>query len=235
MVRHRDGASGWSDRLVNAMRVFNGDYDTEKLAEISRFGGSEIYARLIATKCRGATSPAPRHLPQRRQALGAEADARPDAARRHRRATSRKLVQVEIGTMPRAAASRPTPTQIKDRVADADGRGQARRASRRPAWRPRRRSRSSTTSSSRAASTRRSATAWSTSRCSRSSASRGRWSGSSRRSPGSTARPQVSRQAEDVLEPRQSRSTSGGPPASPTSRTPPSSSAPGSPAPTSTS
>ena len=53
--RHRDGASGWSDRLVNAMRVFTGIYDANKLQEIRRFGGSEIYARLIATKCRGAT------------------------------------------------------------------------------------------------------------------------------------------------------------------------------------
>ena len=55
-VRHRDGANGWSDRLVTAMRVFNGQYDSQKLAEIKRFGGSDIYARLVATKCRGATS-----------------------------------------------------------------------------------------------------------------------------------------------------------------------------------
>jgi len=55
-MRHRDGASGWSDRLVNAMRTFNGQYDSVKLAEIKRFGGSDIFARLIATKCRGATS-----------------------------------------------------------------------------------------------------------------------------------------------------------------------------------
>lgn len=56
MVRHRDGASGWSDRLVSAMRVFAGQYDSQKLMEIRKFGGSEIYARLIAAKCRGATS-----------------------------------------------------------------------------------------------------------------------------------------------------------------------------------
>jgi len=56
MVRHRDGSAGWSDRLVAAMRVFNGQYDSQKLQEIRKFGGSEIYARLIATKCRGATS-----------------------------------------------------------------------------------------------------------------------------------------------------------------------------------
>ncbi len=55
-MRHRDGANGWTDRLVAAGRTFNGQYDSQKLAEIRRFGGSEIYARLIATKCRGATS-----------------------------------------------------------------------------------------------------------------------------------------------------------------------------------
>jgi hypothetical protein len=55
-MRHRDGANGWTDRLVEAGRTFNGQYDSQKLAEIKRFGGSEIYARLIATKCRGATS-----------------------------------------------------------------------------------------------------------------------------------------------------------------------------------
>jgi hypothetical protein len=56
MVRHRDGSNGWSDRLVAAMRVFNGEYDIQKLHEIKKFGGSDIYARLIATKCRGASS-----------------------------------------------------------------------------------------------------------------------------------------------------------------------------------
>jgi hypothetical protein len=56
MQRHRDGASGWSDRLVSALRTFNGQYDATKLMEIRKFGGSDIYARLTASKCRGATS-----------------------------------------------------------------------------------------------------------------------------------------------------------------------------------
>lgn len=55
--RHRNNtSSGWSERLLNAMRVFNGQYDAAKLNEIRRFGGSEIYARIIAMKCRGAFS-----------------------------------------------------------------------------------------------------------------------------------------------------------------------------------
>jgi hypothetical protein len=56
MVRHRDGANGWTDRLTLAMRVFKGEYDTQKLMQIRKFGGSEVYARLTASKCRGATS-----------------------------------------------------------------------------------------------------------------------------------------------------------------------------------
>jgi len=54
--RHRNGSSGWTTRLMDALRAFNGQYDAQTLAEIRAFGGSEIYARLIAMKCRGATS-----------------------------------------------------------------------------------------------------------------------------------------------------------------------------------
>jgi hypothetical protein len=56
MRRHRDGANGWTERLLQALRAFNGVYDPSKLAEIRKFGGSEVYARLIAAKCRGASS-----------------------------------------------------------------------------------------------------------------------------------------------------------------------------------
>lgn len=56
MVRHRNTIAGWSDRLLQALRAFNGQYDPQKLAEIRKFGGSEVYCRLIAAKCRGASS-----------------------------------------------------------------------------------------------------------------------------------------------------------------------------------
>ena len=56
MVRHRNTVNGWSDRLLASLRAFNGQYDPTKLAEIRKFGGSEVYARLIAAKCRGASS-----------------------------------------------------------------------------------------------------------------------------------------------------------------------------------
>lgn len=62
MRNHRNsansGAGGVSlnERLMIALRAFNGEYDSQKLAQIRAFGGSEVYARMIANKCRGATS-----------------------------------------------------------------------------------------------------------------------------------------------------------------------------------
>ncbi len=54
---HRaSGNEGWDERLLKAMRVFNGVYDADKLAQIQQFGGSTVYARLVSVKCRGATS-----------------------------------------------------------------------------------------------------------------------------------------------------------------------------------
>lgn len=55
--RHRNNAiAGWTERLLHALRVFNGEYDGEKRAEIEKFGGSTAYARIVSMKCRGASS-----------------------------------------------------------------------------------------------------------------------------------------------------------------------------------
>ena len=56
MRNHRNTQAGWSNRLINALRVFNGQYDPQKVQEIQKFGGSNVYARLIAQKCRAASS-----------------------------------------------------------------------------------------------------------------------------------------------------------------------------------
>lgn len=54
--RHRNSASGWSNRMLSALRQFNRQYEPDKLMEIQKFGGSTIYAGLTAMKSRGATS-----------------------------------------------------------------------------------------------------------------------------------------------------------------------------------
>lgn len=54
---HRNqGNNQINDRLLRAQRMFEGKYDPERLAEIKKFGGSEVYSRLVAVKCRGASA-----------------------------------------------------------------------------------------------------------------------------------------------------------------------------------
>ena len=57
MRRHRDTVGrGWSDRLLASLRAFNGIYDANVIEQIKKFGGSNVYARLIAMKCRGTSA-----------------------------------------------------------------------------------------------------------------------------------------------------------------------------------
>lgn len=53
---HRNTQAGWSNRLIEALRTFNGQYNPSKLSELKKFGGSAVYARLSAQKCRAASS-----------------------------------------------------------------------------------------------------------------------------------------------------------------------------------
>src|ERR1700746_4025197 len=53
---HRNTVAGWSNRMIEALRTYNGQYNPTKMQEVKKFGGSEIYARLSAQKCRATTS-----------------------------------------------------------------------------------------------------------------------------------------------------------------------------------
>jgi hypothetical protein len=55
-MRNFRNTEGIAQRLIDALRTYKGMYDPAKLAEIKKFGGSEVYARITSTKCRGATS-----------------------------------------------------------------------------------------------------------------------------------------------------------------------------------
>lgn len=54
-VRHRRTV-GIDEELIRDMRAYNGMYDPSKLQEINKFGGSAVYSRMMAVKCRGATA-----------------------------------------------------------------------------------------------------------------------------------------------------------------------------------
>lgn len=55
-MRNFRNTEGIAERLISALRTYKGQYDTAKLTEIRKFGGSEVYARITSTKCRGATA-----------------------------------------------------------------------------------------------------------------------------------------------------------------------------------
>jgi hypothetical protein len=54
--QRNNGNNPLNDRLIRAQRMFEGKYDPDKLHWIKKFGGSEVYSRMVAGKCRGATS-----------------------------------------------------------------------------------------------------------------------------------------------------------------------------------
>ena len=55
-MRNFRNGTGISERLINALRTYKGEYTPTQLQEIEAFGGSNVYARVTATKCRAATA-----------------------------------------------------------------------------------------------------------------------------------------------------------------------------------
>lgn len=114
MRRHRNSKSGWSGRLIAALRTFNGEYPPEVLAEIRRFGGSEVYARTIAMKCRGASSLLRDIYLAPDRSWGIEAPADPDVPE-DISMRIQMLVESEVQTLV-ASGMDVTPTMIRDRI-----------------------------------------------------------------------------------------------------------------------
>lgn len=115
MQRHRNsGNAGWTDRLLSAMRTFKGQYDAVKLAEIDKFGGSRVYARLIAMKCRGATSLLRDVYLSPDRAWGIAPPDDPEIPPAIKQSIM-QLIQTEVGTMAQAGAQ-VTPDQMRDRT-----------------------------------------------------------------------------------------------------------------------
>jgi len=56
IARDHRASSNLDQRLMDALRAFQGKYHPSMLAEIQKFGGSQVYARVTANKCRGATA-----------------------------------------------------------------------------------------------------------------------------------------------------------------------------------
>lgn len=114
MRRHRDTSVGWTERLLSALRTFNGVYDPAKLAEIKKFGGSEVYARLVAAKCRGASSLLRDVYLGADRAWGLEPEADPPVPPEIQQAIQ-QLMQSELGEA-QSIGMQINPAQIKERM-----------------------------------------------------------------------------------------------------------------------
>lgn len=115
MRQHRNNTTaGWSNRLTAALRAFNGQYDPAKLQEIGKFGGSQIYFRMIASKCRGASSLLRDVYLQADRPWGL--DPGPDPAIPPNIMSSiEQLIQSELGTMQQAGQPI-DPNNVRDRL-----------------------------------------------------------------------------------------------------------------------
>ena len=111
---HRASSSGWNHRLLNSQRVFNGEYEAAKLQEIKKFGGSDVYARVTAVKCRGATALLRDIYLSGERPWGI--DPTPDPVLPdHVTENVKALVQSEVNSL--VSSSAPIdPDQIKDRI-----------------------------------------------------------------------------------------------------------------------
>lgn len=115
MKRHRANAeAGWDNRMLAALRAFNGKYSADQLAEIKKFGGSETYARVIAMKCRGATSLLRDVYLSPDKPWGLDPPADPEIPEQITQAIQ-QLIQTELATLQQA--NQPAdPGMIRDRA-----------------------------------------------------------------------------------------------------------------------
>lgn len=56
IARDHRATRGINSRLIASLRTFNGEYEIDHMHEIRKFGGSEVYSRIVGTKARGATA-----------------------------------------------------------------------------------------------------------------------------------------------------------------------------------
>lgn len=114
MRNHRNSTSGWTNRLIDALRTFNGTYSADKLNEIRKFGGSEAYARITAAKCRGASSLLRDIYLQADRPWGL--DPNPDPAiPENIMASIEQLIRVEASTV-MASGQQVDPAALRDRL-----------------------------------------------------------------------------------------------------------------------
>ena len=116
MKRHRMSAQGWTDRLMMATRMINGEYEPDKLAQIREYEGSEAYPRVVAVKCRGASALLRDIYLGQQRPWGIKATPKPELPEEVVKAVDR-LVALETMSAAAQAGVQITPEQQQERRA----------------------------------------------------------------------------------------------------------------------
>lgn len=114
-MRNFRNSEGLGERLIEALRTYKGQYSPNKLSEIKKFQGSEVYARVTATKCRGATALLRDVYLSSERPWDIDPTPTPTTPNNIEQ-TIQQLVSIEMATM-QQAGQQVDPQMISDRVA----------------------------------------------------------------------------------------------------------------------
>lgn len=107
---------GVDNRMMDAMRALRGEYDTETLNAIKAFGGSEIYARITASKVRSCASLLREIFTASERPWALSPTPEPELSGPTLDEAVRAMLQAEAAEM-MAAGALPNPEMLKDRAA----------------------------------------------------------------------------------------------------------------------
>jgi hypothetical protein len=107
---------GVDDRMMSALRALRGEYDAKTLSDIRNFGGSEIYARVIASKVRGCAALLREIYTATSQPWALSPTPDPSLAGPSVDETVRSILTAEVGEVQAAGAPMPSLEQVQERV-----------------------------------------------------------------------------------------------------------------------
>ncbi len=105
---------GLEARLISALRTYRGQYEPSQLQAIKQFGGSEIFSRITASRCRGATSMLRDVFLSSRRPWALRPTPEPELPQSST-ALVDELVEIELTNLRRNQQPAPSPEAIEDR------------------------------------------------------------------------------------------------------------------------
>ena len=107
---------GVDDRMMSAMRALRGEYDAQTLSAIKEFGGSEVYARVTATKVRTCAAMLREIYTATDKSWGLTPTPDPQLAGPSLDEAVREVLYAEVAEVHAATGQSPPPEALKQRA-----------------------------------------------------------------------------------------------------------------------